>query len=56
VQQKSVSIYSNNIRKFGLKSLRGFVDIYAWLLDYDEDFLGYMAGVLKLNDIESYVI
>jgi CRISPR-associated endonuclease/helicase Cas3 len=56
LQQKSVSIYSNNINKFALRPLRGFNDLYAWMLDYDSDFLGYMAGVLKMGDIESYVI
>ena len=55
LQQKSVSIYSNNINKFALKPLRGFNELYSWMLDYDSDFLGYMAGVLKLGDIESYV-
>jgi CRISPR-associated endonuclease/helicase Cas3 len=51
LQQKSVSIYSNNIEKFALESLRqltGFKNLYAWKLDYDSDFLGYMAGVLKM--------
>lgn len=56
LQQKSVSIYSNNINRFALRPLRGFNDLYAWSLDYDKDFLGYMAGVLKLGDIKSYVI
>lgn len=56
IQQKSVSIYSNNINKFALSPLRGFNDLYKWMLDYDSDFLGYMAGVLKIGDIESYVI
>ncbi len=56
LQQKSVSIYSNNINKFALRPLRGFNDLYAWPLEYDEEFLGYMTGVLKLGDIESYVI
>lgn len=56
LQQKSVSIYSNNINKFALRPLRGFNDLYAWMLDYDSDFLGYMAGVLKMGDPESYVI
>ena len=56
LQQKSVSIYSNNIKKFALRQLRGFNDLYAWSLDYDQEFLGYMAGVLKIGDIESYVI
>ncbi|MDN3511317.1 MAG: CRISPR-associated endonuclease Cas3'' [Candidatus Jettenia sp.] len=48
LQQKSVSIYSNNIDKFALRPLHGFKDLYAWMLDYDSDFLGYMAGVLKM--------
>ncbi|MFH1421182.1 MAG: CRISPR-associated endonuclease Cas3'' [Planctomycetota bacterium] len=56
LQQKSVSIYSNNINKFALKPLQGFNELYEWMLDYDSDFLGYMAGVLKIGDIESYVI
>lgn len=56
LQQKSVSIYSNNINKFALMPLREFNELYVWMLDYDSDFLGYMAGVLKLGDIESYVI
>lgn len=59
LQQKSVAIYSNNINKFALsslKSLRGFNDLYKWRLEYDSNFLGYMAGVLKIGDIESYVI
>jgi len=48
LQQKSVSIYSNDINKFALKPLHGFKDLYVWMLDYDQDFLGYMAGVLKM--------
>ncbi|MCF6148369.1 MAG: DEAD/DEAH box helicase family protein [Candidatus Kuenenia sp.] len=56
LQQKSVSIYSNNIDKFALRPLHGLKDLYAWMLDYDSDFLGYMLGVLKLGNIENYVI
>lgn len=57
LQQKSVSIYSNNIDKFALRPLRGFNDLYAWMLDYDSDFLGYMAGVLKMtNDPNNFVL
>jgi CRISPR-associated endonuclease/helicase Cas3 len=48
LQQKSVSIYSNRIDMFALRPLRGFNDLYAWSLDYDSDFLGYMSGVLKI--------
>lgn len=54
LQQKSVSIYSNNINKFALRQLIGFNGLYDWLLDYDSDFLGYMAGALKMDDIGSY--
>ncbi|GBD96803.1 MAG TPA: CRISPR-associated protein [Nitrospirae bacterium] len=58
LQRKSVSIYSNNIHKYALRPLRGFNDIYAWPLDYDKDFLGYMAGVLKIfgNNPENFMI
>jgi len=56
LQQKSVSIYSNNINKFSLRPLQGFNDLYVWMLDYDSDYLGYMAGVLKMGDLESYVV
>lgn len=55
LQQKSVSIFSRNIHKFGLKPLQGFDDLHEWTIGYDRDFLGYMDGVLKLGNIESYV-
>lgn len=50
LQQKSVAIYSNNIGKYALKPLQGFNDLYTWMLNYDSDFLGYMAGVLEMAD------
>jgi len=56
LQQKSVSIYSNNINKFSLRPLQGFKDLYEWMLDYNSDCLGYMAGVLKIGDPKSYVV
>ena len=56
LQQKSVSIYSNRIDMFALRPLQGFNDLYQWTLTYDKDFLGYMAGVMKLDEIESYII
>lgn len=49
LQQRSVAIYSYNIDKFALKPLQGFNDLYKWMLGYD-DFLGYMAGVLKITN------
>lgn len=48
LQRKSVNIYTTKINEFALKPIAGFrKDLYAWNLGYD-DFLGYMAGVLKL--------
>ena len=45
LQQKSVSIYQYKAQTWQLKEIaRG---VYQWTLDYD-DFLGYMAGVLKM--------
>ncbi len=54
LQQKSVSIYSNNIDKFALSQLRESEDLYKWQLEYDGNFLGYMAGVLKMLNSKSY--
>jgi len=54
LQQKSVSIYSNNIDKFALIQLREFEDLYKWQLKYDGNFLGYMAGVLENLNSKSY--
>jgi CRISPR-associated endonuclease/helicase Cas3 len=51
----SVQIWANKIEKIGLEPViregRSSVsDIYVWNYEYDPDFLGYMAGVLKLSD------
>jgi CRISPR-associated endonuclease/helicase Cas3 len=42
----TVRIRKHNIEKFSVRPLRGFDDLYAWTLDYDAEFLGYMSGVL----------
>ncbi|MBE0449002.1 MAG: DEAD/DEAH box helicase family protein [Actinobacteria bacterium] len=55
LQQKTVAIYSWKAFQYGVMLLQGAGDLHYWTLEYD-DFLGYMAGVLKLGDIESYVI
>lgn len=55
IQQKSVEIYSSKALQYGVMPLLGSVDLYAWMLEYD-NFLGYMTGVLKLNNIESYIL
>jgi CRISPR-associated endonuclease/helicase Cas3 len=52
--QGSVQIWAKKIEKLGLQPLitrtRSSADIYDWPYDYDPEFLGYMAGVLKLED------
>lgn len=48
LQRYSVNIYPTRIESYALKPIYGFRnELYEWNLDYD-DFLGYMAGVLKL--------
>ncbi len=51
----SVQIWANKIDKLGLVPINRYGDgsesgIYEWKYDYDPDFLGYMAGVLKIDD------
>jgi hypothetical protein len=45
----SVQLWATKIGKLGLTALPGRGEVYAWNQDYDPDFLGYMAGVLKLQ-------
>ena len=50
LQRYSVNIYPTKIKSYALKPIYGFrKELYEWDLDYDDDFLGYMAGVLKLT-------
>ena len=42
----SVRIRVNALQKLNVRSLHGSDEMYAWTLDYDPDFLGYMKGVL----------
>lgn len=54
----SVQIWANKIDKLALKPVthrsRSFdSDLYVWGYEYDPDFLGYMAGVLKLEEFVS---
>lgn len=43
----SVQIWSNRVDSLGLRPLPSRREIYSWPYEYDSDFLGYMAGVLK---------
>lgn len=47
-QDYSVNIYSSQIDKYGVMPLNNYPFLYQWTLEYD-DFIGYMAGVLKLS-------
>lgn len=49
LQQKAVNIYTSKEKPYGVAPLDGFNDLFYWTLAYD-DFLGYMAGVLKLTN------
>lgn len=56
LQQKAINIYESKEKQYGIAPLDGFNDLFYWTLAYD-DFLGYMAGVLKLNnDPDNYVV
>ena len=46
----SVRIRRKDVVRYGMKPIVED-EIYEWMLDYDPDLLGYMAGVLKLQDI-----
>lgn len=53
LQQKTVAIYNWKASQYGVMPLQGAGDLYFWMLEYD-DFLGYMAGVLKLATFDDY--
>ena len=48
----SVQIWAAKLDRFGLQALPGHHELYYWPYVYDPDFLGYMAGVLELYEIE----
>ncbi len=51
--QGSVQLWATRIEKLGLQPMTvssRSSEIYLWSYDYDPDFLGYMKGVLKLED------
>lgn len=54
----SVQLWFSRIGKFALLPIGTSTEIYAWGYDYDAKFLGIMAGVLKLSQMErdSYAI
>ena len=49
IQKGSVSIHSNKKEEWQISRIAE--DVYQWTLPYDS-FLGYMAGVLKLEELK----
>lgn len=52
LQNHCVQIWANKKIDFGLAPIDTYPDLFAWQLAYD-DFIGYMAGALDVNDIKS---
>src|SRR5262249_26076986 len=48
----SVQVWIDRVEKLALPQIGYEDEIYAWPYDYDPHFLGIMAGVLRVNDIE----
>jgi CRISPR-associated endonuclease/helicase Cas3 len=49
---RSVQLWFSKVGKFALRPIGYGSEIYAWGYEYDPKFLGIMAGVLKLNQME----
>lgn len=49
----SVQIWATAIERLALEPIPRHNELYAWQYEYDDDFLGYMAGVLKLKDFQA---
>jgi CRISPR-associated endonuclease/helicase Cas3 len=49
---RSVQLWSSKIKNLALKQIGHGAELYAWEYDYDPKFLGIMAGVLKMNQID----
>lgn len=52
LQTNSVQIWAYRIELLKLQEFSRFPGIYKWIYPYD-DFIGYMKGVLKLEEIKS---
>jgi CRISPR-associated endonuclease/helicase Cas3 len=48
----SVQIWATRIGRLGLEPIAGREDVYWFPFRYDPRFLGYMAGLLQLRDME----
>lgn len=56
IQKSSVQIWGYRLDYLRLPEIVGHPGVYRWIYDYD-DFIGYMAGVLKMtNDPNNFVV
>lgn len=49
----SVQIWAHKLDQLGLDPVPGRADVWWWPHEYDANFLGYMAGALKLLSIQN---
>lgn len=49
----SVQIWATAIESLALAPIPRYNELYAWQYEYEADFVGYMAGVLKLKDFQA---
>lgn len=58
ILRNSVQIWVNKIEKLKLIPLKGHINIFKWCYDYDQNFLGYMKGILPIlyTDVEGFEI
>lgn len=52
LQKYCVQIWATRKLDFALTEIATYPGLYAWNLEYD-DFIGYMAGALKANEVKS---
>lgn len=52
IQKGSVQIWGYKLDKLGIQEFKEKPGLYKWVLDYD-DFIGYMAGIITMEDFLS---
>lgn len=52
MQKYSVAVPRYYLQRYALCPFEHYPGVYRWMLDYDSDFLGYMAGALTVAEAE----
>lgn len=56
IQKSSVQIWGYRLDKLGIPEFEKYHGMYKWVYEYN-DFIGYMAGVLKMtNDPNNFIV